>query len=231
MNDELLNLLRNVDTPTVCNAIEVVDGKRGFSRFTRGTMISSAPSAGAIIGYACTAKIAANQPPNEAPDIIRARRMDYYRHMAAAPKPSIAVIEDTDFPNCTGAYWGELNTSIHKALGLSGALTNGVMRDLADMAEGFPVIAGSLGPSHAFVHVVELGTPVKIFDLEVHEGDLVHADQHGAVVIPTNTISGLKAGIDKLLASERIILNQTEKGSMNIETFEKLWREFEAARV
>ena len=31
----LLDRLRAVDTPTVCNAIEVAPGRRGFARFTR----------------------------------------------------------------------------------------------------------------------------------------------------------------------------------------------------
>ncbi len=30
---DLLALLRQVDTPTVCNAIEVAQGKRGFQSF------------------------------------------------------------------------------------------------------------------------------------------------------------------------------------------------------
>ena len=38
ISEELLALLRQVDTPTVCNAIEVAQGKRGFNCFTRGTM-------------------------------------------------------------------------------------------------------------------------------------------------------------------------------------------------
>ena len=41
--DDLLELLRQVDTPTVCNAIEVAQGQRGFNRFTRGTMQHSKP--------------------------------------------------------------------------------------------------------------------------------------------------------------------------------------------
>ena len=39
MNPALLELLRSVDTPTVCNAIEVAQGKRGFNDFTRRTML------------------------------------------------------------------------------------------------------------------------------------------------------------------------------------------------
>ena len=76
MDQDLLTLLRSVDTPTVCNAIEVAEGKRGFNRFTRGMVLASAPEAGAIVGYARTAKIAANEPPKEDPAVIRARRMD-----------------------------------------------------------------------------------------------------------------------------------------------------------
>ena len=72
---------------------------------------------------------------------------------------AVAVIEDLDFPHAVSAFWGEVNTTIHKGFGLAGALTNGVMRDLGDLADAFPVIAGSLGPFHAFVHVREIGTP------------------------------------------------------------------------
>ena len=114
---------------------------------------------------------------------------------------------------------------------MSGALTNGVMRDLGDMAEGFPVVAGSIGPSHGFVHVRELSTPVSIFGLTVQDGDLVHADRHGAVVIPAEVIPGLKEGIAKLFASEKIVLEATAKGPMDFAAFEKVWKAFEAARV
>ncbi len=56
MNESLLALLRRVDTPTVCNAIEVAQGKRGFDRFTRGTMLCSDSGAAAIVGRAVTAR-------------------------------------------------------------------------------------------------------------------------------------------------------------------------------
>ncbi|MCU0832724.1 MAG: RraA family protein [Rhizobiaceae bacterium] len=229
--ERLLALLRSVDTPTVCNAIEVVQGKRGFNGFTRGTMLASAPHAPAIVGFAVTAQIAALQPSTEAPDIIRARRMAYYKAMHDAPKPAVAVIEDMDFPHCVGAYWGEVNTTIHKAFGLSGALTNGVMRDLGDMPEGFPVIAGSIGPSHGFVHVRTIGDTVTVFGLEVANGDLIHADRHGAVVIPAGVIDRLEAAIHKLQATERLILDPARADGFDFAAFEAAWAAFEKART
>ncbi len=231
MNTELLALLRRVDTPTVCNAIEVAQGKRGFAAFTRGTMIASDPDAGAVVGFARTAKIAALEPPAEDAAVIRQRRMDYYRHMAEAPEPGLAVIEDLDWPNCIGAYWGEINTTVHKGFGLSGALTNGVMRDLGDLPDGFPVIAGSIGPSHGFVHVREIGTPVSVFGLTIRDGDLVHADRHGALVVPPEVVPDLAAAIEKLLVTEKIVLGPAREAGFDFARFEQAWAAFEAART
>lgn len=231
MTPSLLSLLRKVDTPTVCNAIEVAQGKRGFDSFTRGTMLCSAPSEPAVVGYARTAKIAAARPPSDAAELIRERRMAYYKYMAEAPLPSVAVIEDEDFPHCIGAYWGEINTTVHKGFGLSGAVTNGVMRDLGDLPAGFPVVAGSVGPSHGFVHVRDIDVPVSIFGLAVRPGDLVHADRHGALVIPTEVIDRLEAAIQKLLVTERIVLEAATRPDFDFQMFQSAWEKFEKARV
>ena len=161
LSDSLVSLLKKVDTPTVCNAIEVAQKQRGFAAFTRKTMLSSDPDAGPMVGFAHTAKIAALHPPTEQPDVIKGRRLAYFEHMASGDGLKVAVVEDVDYPECIGAWWGEVHTVVHKGLGLSGALTNGVMRDLGDLADSFPVVAASVGPSHGFVHVREVGGEVR----------------------------------------------------------------------
>ncbi len=230
MTPALLTLLKSVDTPTVCNAIEVAQGKRGFADFTRGTMLINEPK-GVVVGYAATAKIAALNPPTEAPEVIRARRMAYYKLMAEAPKPSICVIEDEDVPNAIGAYWGEVNTTIHKGFGMGGTLTNGVMRDLGDMAPDYPVVAGSIGPSHGFVHVTDLDCPVTVFGLTVRPGDLVHADRHGAVVVPPDVIGRLAAAIKKMQDTEHLVLGPAREEGFDFAAFEAAWAAFEKART
>lgn len=230
MDQALLDMLRAVDTPTVCNAIEVVQGKRGFADFTRGTMICTEPGQ-AVVGYAVTAQIAALAPPSEAADVIRARRMAYYRAMHDAPGPAVAVIEDVDFPHCIGAYWGEVNTTIHQGFGMSGALTNGVVRNLGGLPSGFPVIAGSIGPSHGFVHVRSVGSPVTVFGLRVAQGDLIHADRHGALVIPPEVVGALSAAIVRLQATERLVLDPARAPGFTFDAFEAAWQAFEKART
>ena len=231
MNDALLNVLRSVDTPTVCNAIEAAQGKRGFNNFTKATMVASAPEEKSVVGYALTAKIVATSAPEESAESVKERRMAYYKYMAEGQRPSVAVIEDCDCPICVGAFWGEINTTVHKGFGVSGVVTNGVVRDLGDLPTGFPVIAGSIGPSHAFVHVREFGKPVSVFGLAVEEGDLVHADRHGALVIPSLVIPSLQHAIEKLIATERLVLDPAGKPDFDFDAFAEAWAAFEAART
>jgi regulator of RNase E activity RraA len=131
-----------------------------------------------------------------------------------------------------GAWWGEIHAQVHhKVFGLEGAITNGVMRDLGDMPDGFPVLAGAIGPSHGFVHVQDIGTEVDIFGMTVREGDLIHADRHGAVNIPLNVLDDLDRALGILLSSEAIILEPVTSRAVDFDEFEELWRQFEKART
>lgn len=227
----LLELLRTVDTPTVCNAIEVAEGRRGFDRYTKGTMQHSKPGDPPIVGFARTAKIAGRKPPAEDADVIRSRRMDYFRFMSAGPRPSVAVTEDMDYPDCIAGWWGEVHVAVHKGLGMCGAITSGVMRDLDVMDSGFPVLAGSIGPSHGFVHVVEIGSPVNVFGLSVGQGELIHADRHGALVIPDSVVPHLEAAIETVIEHETIVVGPAREPDFDIDKLEEAWAAFEAVRT
>lgn len=230
-DDQFIQSLAKYDTPTICNAIEVAQGKRGFDAYTRGTFQAAMNGAKAMVGYARTAKIAGREPPTESAETIKARRLDYFRYMADGPRPALCVIEDVDGPGCVSAWWGEVHTAVHKGLKMSGALTNGVMRDLDDHQPGFPVLAGSIGPSHAFVHVREINCAVEVFGLHIVPGDLIHADQHGALVIPADILPELQAAIDKLLSTEQIIIGPAKQADFDIEKLEEAWKAFEQSRT
>lgn len=231
MREDILKLLAQTDTPTVCNSIELAQGQRGFSDFTRGTPVAMHPTAQVAMGYARTAKIAAETfPEDRTNEANRKFRMDYYRYMSEGPRPGICVVQDMD-AEPVGAFWGEVNTNIHKGFGHTGTLTNGVIRDLGMCPPDFQVIGGSLGPSHRFVHVVETGTPVEVFGMKVNEGDFVHADRHGAVVIPPDILPEIDVWIGKMLAMEDIVIAPSRKEGFNFEMFEAAWEELERKRV
>jgi len=151
--------------------------------------------------------------------------------MASGARPAVAVIEDADFPDAIAAWWGEVNAAVHKGLGLAGAVTNGVMRDLDVTDADFPILAGSVGVSHGFVHVVETGAPVEVMGLHVKQGELIHADRHGALVIPAEDLPGLEAAIGSVVANEAIILGPAREQDFSIEKLETAWASFETART
>ena len=212
-----LELLRKWDTPTICNALEVVVPERRATGFTTQALTCLNPKLPPMVGYARTATIRATTPPAESADTLKSRRADYYAYVADSTHKTIAVIEDLDAAPGFGAFRGEVNTAVHRGLGCAGAITNGSMRDLDDCAPGFQLLAGKVGPSHAHVHVVDFGSPVTIFGMRVLNDDIVHADQHGAVLIPAKAVKELPAAVELLTRREAVILKAARSADFTIE--------------
>jgi probable HAF family extracellular repeat protein len=68
--------------------------------------------------------------------------MAYYEHVVSGKGPTVAVLEDTDWPNCIGGFWGEMQVAQHRGLGVAGTLTNGVLRDLGTLGGNNSVAKG-----------------------------------------------------------------------------------------
>jgi regulator of RNase E activity RraA len=208
LDESIFKALGDVDTPTICNALEVVRGGRSTTGFTTVPTVALDPHLPPIVGFAVTAKIVASEPAQDA-QAAAVRRLDYYRMVgeAAAARPTVVVIEDGDRTPGTGAWWGEVHVAVHLGLGVRGVLTNGSMRDLGDVDEGFQILAGSIGPSHAFVHLTAIDVPVTVLGLQIRPGDLIHADRHGAALIRSEEVSALPAAIRQVEDAERPIIS------------------------
>ncbi len=211
----LFEQLKNFDTPTIANALEIAAGRRSTEGFTRNTVLAANPKLKPIVGYARTAMIRSATPFD--PHTRREKLLAYYDYVGQPKRPSIAVIQDIDHAPGLGAFWGEVNTNIHWGLGCVGALTNGSMRDLEMMQPQFQCLAASLSPSHAWVHVVEFGIKVDVCGLFVSDGDIVHADHHGAVVIPADLLEKIPAAIDLMARKEKVLLDAAKAPDFNIE--------------
>jgi regulator of RNase E activity RraA len=128
------------------------------------------------------------------------------------------VIQDLDDPAGYGAFWGEVQSNVHKALGCQGVVTNGSVRDIPMIATGFQMLAGSIAPSHAFVHVVDFGGEVTVHGMAVKSGDLIHADRHGAVVVPMDKISAMRGALDSLAKTEARIVEAARPSGATAES-------------
>src|SRR5437763_6260233 len=202
-----LDALAAFDTPTICNALEVLRPESRAEGFTTRPAICGFPQLKPVVGYARTARIRARSPPVSSADAVRALRHDYYRYIDAGPKPSLVLIEDLDGPDTGyGAFWGEVQSAIHQGLGALGVVTNGTVRDIEAWARGFQFLAAAIGPSHAYANVVDFGGAIEVLGMRVRSGDLVHADRHGAVVIPVGAVRELPAAAAKIATREPAIL-------------------------
>jgi len=217
LTDELVQELQSFDTPTVCNALEVLaPQRRGFGYTTR-PLVCTRPELKPMVGFARTAAIRSSHPNDLAGEAARDFSNDYYAYIDAGPKPSIIVIHDMDEHPGYGAFWGEVNSAIHKGLGAAGLVTDGSVRDLPDIAEGFQMLAATVVPSHAHVHVVDFGRPVSVAGMRVRDGDLIHADRHGAVVIPADAAEKIEAAAQQLRDRERVIIEAAREPGFSAE--------------
>ena len=218
---ELISQLTTIDTPTACNALEIViPERRGFG-YTVEPLVCTRPELGVMVGYARTACIRAMHPSDLRGSEAREMSDGYYQYIdSGGPKPSIVVIQDLDGDaKGYGSYWGEVNSNIHYGLGCQAVITDGSVRDLPDVADGFQMWAGRVGPSHAFVHTVNYGQPVNVCGMRVRDGDLIHADQHGAVVIPFEVADKVLDAAAEIAKREGVIIAAAQQPGFN---FDKL---------
>jgi len=221
VDQEVMAKLRAFDTPTLCNAMELVFPSRQGYGFTREPLYCVHPDLPPMVGYARTARICGSRPSGRDPAAEREVTLAYYRHVAAPPHPTVMVIEDIDSAPA-GAWWGEVHTHVHRGLGSLGVVTNGSVRDLDQVADGFQLLAYGVGPSHAHVHPVDFGTPVTVAGMTVSPGDLIHADRHGALVIPAEVAPELPQAAGRVVKVERVLIEASKQPDFGIAKLEQL---------
>jgi regulator of RNase E activity RraA len=199
-----LDALRQWDTPTICNGLELVMPERRAIGFTTVPLLPARRDLPPMVGLARTGLIRSQEPP---PGDIPSRE-DWYDYVAATgDMPTIVVIQDIDSRPGFGAFWGEVQSAVHLALGALGCVTNGSYRDVEQLAPGFQLLGAGVVPSHAHVHMLRMGDSVDVAGMRVQHDDVVHADAHGAVVVPAEAVTRLPAAIDVVLRREKVILD------------------------
>ncbi|TMC08935.1 MAG: RraA family protein [Chloroflexi bacterium] len=199
LSRETLDALRRYDSPTLSNAIETFDIRPRDEGFANMEIQCLFPDLAPMVGYAATATIRAAGPGAGDSD-----HSPLWALVRSLPEPRVVVIEDLDDPPGRGAFWGEVQSTIYKALGCAGTVTDGCVRDLKEVREmGFQFFARGPGVSHAYVRLESVGDPVRVGGLTVRPGDLVHADQHGVLLIPQAIAAELPAAADRIVEREQ----------------------------
>ena len=224
LTPEDITMLRGIDTPTICNLLETVaPGRRGHG-FTYQHLHCSFPAMGPIVGYAKTATMRARVPGPRSPEEAVAFRERYLDYVADGDVPKISVVQDLDERPGYGALWGEVFTYVHKALGVKGVVTNGSVRDVDMIADDFQLLSGLVAPSRAHVHLCEFACEVNIHGMTVHDGNLIHADKHGAVVIPHEVVREIPRALDLMNRKEKVIIDAARSAGCDVKTLKAAFK-------
>jgi regulator of RNase E activity RraA len=206
LTSDQLEAIRRYDTCTVANAVELLGARlpnEGFADASVRCLFEKLPP---MIGFAATSRIRVSATPPSGHRYYD--RTDWWDYLLTIPAPRVIVIEDVDEKPGFGSFIGEVHSNILVALGCSGVVTNGAVRDLPGVEHlRFPLFAGNVAVSHAFAHLVEFGRPVAIGGLPVSPGDLIYGDRHGVLSIPKEVVPQIPAVAERLLAQERQVID------------------------
>jgi regulator of RNase E activity RraA len=218
----MIEALRKISSPSVANAIETFKVRPRNQGQMSSEIRALFPEMGPLVGYAVTAVIRAEPEPLEG---HRASTYGWWDYVLSIPAPRVVVVHDLDEPRGQGAQWGEVQANIHRALGCAGVVTDGSVRDLDEVrALGFQFAAAHVSVSHAYVHMVDFGLPVKLGGLWVKPGDLVHADQHGVVTIPPAIADRIPEAVAKVEADERKIIEVCKAKDFSVVRLKDLYK-------
>jgi 4-hydroxy-4-methyl-2-oxoglutarate aldolase len=223
----LLEELGQLSTCVVASAIETFQVRLRNVGFASSAIRAMFPEMPPMAGYAATARIRSSAPPMEGKSYYD--RTEWWNELLKVPAPRVVVIEDLDDPPGLGGFVGVVHARILKKLGCVGLVTNGGVRDLPGVRKiGFPMFAGNIAVSHAYAHVFDFGGTVQVGGLQVHRGDLVHADLHGVQTIPESIAAKVPVVAGEILKKRQILMDLCDSPEFTLEKLQRKVREIES---
>jgi 4-hydroxy-4-methyl-2-oxoglutarate aldolase len=212
-----LHLLRQYDTPTISNVIELFEIQPRTAGYMDSRIRACFPEMPPVVGYAATATMRCAFPRTQG--AVYSSLDEQVSRFAEIPGPPIVVFQDLDDPPAAATF-GEIMCSTYQAFGAVGLITSGAARDLDQVRRlGFAAFSNGVICSHGYSHIVSIQVPVRVGGIAVHPGDLLHADANGVTAIPHSIAAEVAHAAAEYVAAEAVVLDFTKSGSKDVEQF------------
>jgi len=215
VSQTVLDAFRGLDTCTAANAIETFNVRLYNAGFADASIRCILPELPPMIGYAATARMRSGDQPVQGGRYHN--RSDWWASILTVPEPRVIVIQDMDEPPGRGAFLGDVNAAILKALGCVGFVSNGAVRELPRVRDlKFPLFAGSVAVSHAYAHIFSCCEALTIGGLEIRPGDLLHGDVHGLLKVPKEIAAKIPDVASQLRKREEQIVKYCQSPEFSV---------------
>jgi 4-hydroxy-4-methyl-2-oxoglutarate aldolase len=209
-----------IDTPTICNVIELFNVRPRDQGYMDGRIKACIPLSRPMIGYAVTATFRSSSPPS-AGHTVYDGLLKQVEAFQTVPSPPVIVFQDLDEPSI-GATFGEVMCSVYKTFGAAGLVTSGEARDLDQIEQlGFPIFAAGTNPSHAWCQIVDVNIPIEVGGLTVRPGDLLHGDRNGVTSIPNDIAARVARASNEFLKTEELLFQYLRSPNPTVDGYKQ----------
>lgn len=205
LTSEQLDILKQIDSPTVSNAIEHFKARPRVLGFASWELRCAFPALGTMLGYAVTCT--ADSTTEGRPD--REGLLRLWSALEAAPKPAVIVIKDVGPERSRSCHMGEVMATTAKALGAVGCVSDGGLRDVREVEAlgGFQYFCPGFVVSHGNPVIGDIDVPVDVCGLDVEPGHLLHGDANGLLLIPDGVADRVAEQAQRVREAERRVLD------------------------
>ena len=223
MQANVLEKLRQFDTATICNVIELFEVRPRNQGFMQREISAAFPDLPSMVGYASTVICRTFVAPVDkgaaasVPDVIA--------RFAELTGPAVIVIQNLDSGG-SAAMFGDVMCTSFRAFGAVGLVTNGPGRDLQQVAPlRFPVFFDGVVCAHGYNHMLDVHVPVQVGGISVEPDDLLHGDGNGVTNIPRDIAEDVADACAEFAAAEKVILDLGARSSPSESELRDAYRE------
>ncbi len=212
---DFIDYLKTIDTPTLSNAIELLNVRPRSAGFMPLQIKAIFPELGRMVGYAVTAEVESmtQREPGD-PE----RFLELYEAVAKSPKPAVVAFQEIGGHPDYAVHCGEVMATAFTRLGAIGLVSDCAVRDLPEVRPlNFHYFARGTGASHAYFRIHRVGVAIQIGGIVIHPGDLLHADENGVLLVPPGIQDSLAEKVDAIRVRERKLMDYMRSPEFTIE--------------